>query len=240
MLEVPLIFVSGLLGSGHCIGMCGAFAVAIGWNCRSPADNFFRQAIFSLGRATTYVFLGATVGFVGQRLTLKAPWLSSSQGVLSVLAGVLLLFAGLASAGWLPLRWSWIARANACPAAEQFRALLRSPQRSNVLIAGVLTGFLPCGLVYGVLALAAATGHALHGAGVMATFAAGTMPLMIATGLGASTLSVTARTRLLRVAAMCVIAMGAITVARGASSLSAAKSQSTSACPFCQPLSEKN
>ncbi len=234
MFELPLIFVSGLLGSGHCIGMCGAFAVAIGWNCRSPADNFIRQAIFSFGRATTYVFLGATVGFVGQRLTLKAPWLGSSQGVLSILAGVLLLLAGLASSGWLPLRWSWIARASACPAAEQFRALLRSPQRSNVLIAGVLTGFLPCGLVYGVLALAGATGHALHGAAVMATFAAGTMPMMIATGCGASLLSLTARTRLLRLAAVCLMLMGVLTVARGATSIASASSRGEPACPFCR------
>lgn len=238
MWERLLIFISGLLGSGHCVGMCGAFAVAIGWNTRSPADNFTRQALFSFGRATTYVFLGATVAFVGQRLNLKAPWLNSSQGALSVLAGLLLLLAGLASAGWLPLRWSWIARASACPAAEQFRSLLRSPLRINVLVAGVLTGFLPCGLVYGVLALAAATGHVLHGAAVMATFAAGTMPLMIATGMGASLLSVSARTRLLRVAAICVMVMGVMTVARGASSLTAVAGPKGPACPFCHPVAE--
>lgn len=240
MIELPLIFLSGLLGSGHCVGMCGAFAMAIGWGSRRPLDNLIRQLCFSLGRAVTYVFLGVTAAFAGQQLQIKLGWLNTAQGALSVLAGVLLVLAGLAATGWLPLKLSWMNRITSCPAALQFRALLGSSSRLNVLIAGVMTGFLPCGLVYAFVALAAGTGSVLGGASVMATFSLGTMPLMLATGLGSSLISVTARTRLLRLAACCVILVGGLTVARGATNLVATSQSKSPSCPFCHPSTTAN
>jgi uncharacterized protein len=71
MIDLSLMFVGGLLGSGHCIGMCGAFAVAIGWPAERPVHNLFRQSVYSLGRLSSYVFLGAVAGFAGERLTLS-------------------------------------------------------------------------------------------------------------------------------------------------------------------------
>ncbi len=240
MIELPLVFLSGLLGSGHCVGMCGAFAMAIGWGSRRPFDNLIRQLCFSLGRAVTYVFLGVTAAFAAQRIQIKLGWLNAAQGSLSVVAGILLIVAGLAATGWLPLRLSWLNRVTSCPAALQFRTLLGSSSRWNVLIAGIMTGFLPCGLVYALVALAAGTGSVLGGAGVMVTFALGTMPLMLATGLGSSLISVSARTRLLRLAACCVVLTGGLTVARGTANLIAAGQSSSPSCPFCHPkLSEK-
>lgn len=235
MIELPLIFLSGLLGSGHCVGMCGAFAMAIGWGSRRPLDNLIRQLCFSLGRAVTYTFLGVTAAFAGQQLQIKLGWLNGAQGVLSLLAGLLLVIAGLAATDWLPLRFTWMNRVTSCSAASQFRALLGSSSRLNVLIAGVMTGFLPCGLVYAFVALAAGTGSVLSGASVMATFALGTMPLMLVTGLGSSLLSATVRTRLLRLAACCVVVVGGITVARGASNLIAVSHSESPRCPQCHP-----
>lgn len=233
MIEFTVVFMSGLLGSGHCLGMCGAFAMAVGWNCRTAAENFKRQLWFSIGRATTYVFLGAIVGCLGQGLMLKTSWLGSTQGLLSILSGVLLLLAGLASAGWLPLSWSWLGRANVCSATKTFRDLLRSRRSWDVLIAGLLTGFLPCGLVYGALLVAASQGDVLRGILVMVFFATGTLPLMLAAGSGASLLSVVTRVRLLRAAGMCVIVMGALTIARGAMLFGGSEHESHARCPWC-------
>jgi uncharacterized protein len=69
MIELPLVFFGGLLGSYHCIGMCGAFAISIGMGSSSPLRNLLRQAVYTLGRIFTYAFGGVAVAFVGLRLT---------------------------------------------------------------------------------------------------------------------------------------------------------------------------
>jgi sulfite exporter TauE/SafE len=110
---------------------------------------------------------------------------------------------------------------------------LRSGTLRHVFLAGVLTGFLPCGLVYAYVALATSTGDTLHGAVTMAAFGAGTVPAMILTGSGASLLSLAGRRRMLRVAAWCVVVVGAISLARGLGFLDLPGWHSASGCPAC-------
>lgn len=244
MMELPLVLLSGLLGSGHCVGMCGAFAMAIGWKTQKPLENGLRQICYGAGRAVTYSFLGAVAGFAGQRMRSSLGWLESTQGVLSVIAGMLLLGAGLISAGWLPaIRWKRSSSPGGavCSAAAQFRAMLSAPSRWSVFVAGLATGFLPCGLVYALLMMAASSTSVIRGAAIMAVFALGTMPLMIATGLGSSLLSLPARTRLMKLAAASVVLMGGLTVARGAGFLLGnTGSDDVPGCPFCAPQSRLN
>jgi sulfite exporter TauE/SafE len=95
------------------------------------------------------------------------------------------------------------------------------------------TGLLPCGLVYGFVTLAAATGDLLHGALVMGLFGLGTAPLMIATGWGGALLSGMARARLFKAAACCVVLMGAVTLVRGLGHLRAPAESGRPVCPFC-------
>lgn len=244
MMELPLVLLSGLLGSGHCVGMCGAFAMAIGWKTQRPLENGLRQICYGAGRAVTYSFLGAVAGFAGQRMQSSLNWLESTQGVLSVIAGVLLLGAGMISAGWLPaIRWrrSSTSGGVVCSAAAQFRALLSAPSRWSVFVAGLATGFLPCGLVYALLMMAASSTSVVRGAVIMAVFALGTMPLMIATGMGSSLLSLPARTRLMKLAAASVVLMGCLTVTRGAGFLMKSPgADHASGCPLCAPQSRLN
>jgi len=245
-MELPLVLLSGLLGSGHCVGMCGAFAMAIGWNTQRPVENGLRQICYGAGRAVTYSFLGAVAGFAGQRMQFRLTWLESTQGVLSVIAGVLLLGAGMISAGWLPtIRWRRSSTSRSagtrCSAAAQFRAMLSAPSRWSVFVAGLATGFLPCGLVYALLMMAASSTSVVRGAMIMAVFALGTMPLMIATGMGSSLLSLPARTRLMKLAAASVVLMGGLTVARGAGFLLGNTGPDEApGCPFCAPQSVLN
>lgn len=236
MSELPLIFLSGLLGAGHCVGMCGAFAVAIGWNTRGPRENLIRQCCYSAGRTSTYTFLGAVAGFAGQQLQFKLGFLSSVQSILSIVAGVLLIGAGLAATGFFPAR-RWLSRITSCPAAAQMKALLTSPSRWSVFVAGLATGFLPCGLIYAMLILAAGSMSVGSGAVIMAVFGLGTIPMMLSTGLGSSLLSVAARSRLLRLAACSMILMGGLTVARGASQWRSNGDGDKPVCPFCEPRS---
>lgn len=236
MIELGLIFLGGLLGSAHCVGMCGGFALSIGMGSRGLAGNLARQLVYSLGRISTYAFLGLAAGFAGLWLGRKAGALMDASAILSIVAGLLLMGQGLIALGLVPKPGLPGNRRPTAPCLMSafYRPYLTSPHRRDVFIAGVLTGFLPCGLVYGYLALASSTAGMLGGLVTMLLFGAGTVPLMVLAGAGASFLSVAARRDLLRIAACCVLVTGLIAVDRGIRSLQADRSSSPLACPSCE------
>lgn len=233
MIEWPLIFLGGLLGSSHCIGMCGAFALTIGLETPSAGANARRQLAYSLGRIFTYSFAGAVAGFVGIRLQRLSVPAFHAQTLLAIIAGALLVVQGLHSAGVLPLIWRKPATAGYCPSQSLFRSFLTAPGWHNAFLAGLLTGFLPCGLVYAYVVLAAGSGSIFAGALIMALFGAGTVPLMVLTGVGISLLTLNARRHLFRAAAFCVIATGVLTITRGVGRARPNGGVAAPSCPLC-------
>jgi len=234
MIDWPIIFTAGFLGSSHCVGMCGGFALSIGLGAASWKNNLLRQLTYSLGRIFTYTFAGAVVGFLGLRLSQSqnAAGVVNFQALLSIVAGVILIVQGCYTAGWIPVRQNSKLGNTACLAKSFFGSFLTSPGLWNVFIAGILTGFLPCGLVYAYLTLAASFGTLPAGMGVMAAFGAGTVPIMVLTGAGATAFSVTARARLLKIATVCVILTGVLAFARGVMYWNQPMPTN---CPLCQP-----
>ncbi len=255
MIELPLLFVGGLLGSAHCVGMCGGFALMIGGARRRLVQNLLRQGVYSCGRIFTYAILGGAVGTGGLALSARLSGVVDAQAVLALCAGALLVIQGLISAGV----WAWAVKSwRAPPANRQLPILagasegsgvgclmggmvgeyLRRPGPGGAFLAGVLTGLLPCGLVYGYLTYAAATSSLWAGALCMVAFGLGTAPLMILTGLGGNIVSLSSRRRLLQAAAWVVVLTGAVSIARGVSAMqktTSDPSQRTSAasCPWC-------
>jgi sulfite exporter TauE/SafE len=217
MIELPLVFLGGLLGSTHCIGMCGGFAVGIGLGSASLAANLRRQLIYSAGRIFTYSFFGVVAGYAGYWMAGKARMWINAQAALCVIAGILLVGQGLMALGFIPRRF-WTRNVGAtspCLAGTFVGPFLNSRRSTDVLLAGIFTGFLPCGLVYGYLALASSSANVLEGMLTMSLFGAGTAPLMILAGAGGSLLSHAARGKLLRVSAVCVTMTGMVSLARG-------------------------
>lgn len=235
-LELPLIFLGGLLGSSHCVGMCGGFALTIGLGARSAGGNVARQLLFASGRLFTYAFLGAAAGFAGSWFARRSGSLVGLQAALSLLAGTLLTFQGLKSLGLLPTRvWTKLARHNPTPAclAGTFAAgFLSSSRRIDVFLAGVFNGLLPCGLVYGYLSLATSSASLVTGPATMVAFGLGTVPAMVLTGVGASLLPLAARRRVFQAAAVCVLATGLLAAARGVAFLGGDGTSETH-CPAC-------
>lgn len=214
MIEWPLLMVAGLLGSAHCLGMCGPFALAIGTAAPAWRANLWRQGCYSAGRIFTYAVLGAGAAYGGLRLAVAlAAWVNV-PALLAIAAGVLLVVQGLFAAGVLPKRA--VAAAAACPGAAGLRALLTARGSTEVFLAGLFTGLLPCGLLYGMLALAASTHDVVRGLGTMVAFGLGTVPALVAAGLGGGLLGIAARRRLHAAAAWCLVLTGVISVARGA------------------------
>ncbi len=99
MIDLAMIFIGGLLGSGHCVGMCGPIALTVAGPAPHWLPNLRRQLVFSGGRIFTYATIGALAGYAGMRLTGRVSTLVNLQAVLAVIAGLLLIGQGLVSAG---------------------------------------------------------------------------------------------------------------------------------------------
>lgn len=198
----------GFVGSVHCLGMCGGIAGALGM--AGGGRGSFAVA-YSAGRITSYALAGALAGALGAGLAGAAglgPWLRLVMGIVLILLGLqvainLKLLAPIEAAG--ARLWQRLA-----PAA---RRLVPPRNAGQALALGALWGWLPCGLVYGMLAAAAATGGAQDGALFMAVFGLGTAPAMVglawASGRGSSWL--TARRR--RALGWLLVVFGAWTAA---------------------------
>jgi len=165
---VPLLtaaLLAGLLGSLHCVGMCGGFAV-------SCARARLGLPAWHLGRILTYALLGAVAGLAG-RLLPGPPWLPG------LLASALLLWFALALAGLVPeprllppgLRYA------GARAAER-------PSTAAQALFGVVNGFLPCGLVYSALTVPMALRDPGRGALIMLAFGLGTVPALSLAAVG--------------------------------------------------------
>jgi len=235
MIEWPLVFGSGLLGSAHCLGMCGPFALALGAAAPSPRVNLWRQSWYSAGRIFTYTVLGASAAFLGGWLTGKLPGWTNVPAVLALVAGGFLVVQGLLATGIIRKRG--VGGGAPCPGASVFKALLGGRSTVDVFLAGLFTGLLPCGLLYGMLALAGSSGDVLSGLVTMAVFGAGTVPAMVATGVGGSLLGLAARKRLQGIAAWCLMLTGVVSIARGAGSLSFS-GEPSAGCPFCEQATQ--
>ncbi len=190
------VFFVGLLGSGHCFGMCGGIAAGLGTLPGSGHDGAATKPsavsalLFNLGRILCYVILGLVSAWilasVGQALNVPK-WsmiLRLVTAVMIFLIGVQFLFnrqtlAGIERAG--AKVWKLV-----LPFAVRASSL---PGGSGRLLLGLCWGLLPCGLVYSVLLTASAAGSALAGASVMFAFGVGTLPSMFGMSLAAPLLS---------------------------------------------------
>ena len=180
LLLFPALFLIGLAGSMHCVGMCGGFACAVGGDARGGVATLQRQLIYNLGRVTTYCFLGAVVGHIGFLLVALCgddSVVSLVQRGLAVLSGALMVFIGLQFFGVFRLRGA--VGFGGETLSRALRDLIKAPGFGAPLAFGVLNGFLPCPLVYAVAAQAAASGGPLPGLLTMAAFGLGTFPVML-------------------------------------------------------------
>nr|WP_286010293.1 sulfite exporter TauE/SafE family protein [Serpens gallinarum] len=189
----------GLLGGGHCLGMCGGLMGAL--TLAIPAEQRGRRVRlllgYNLGRIFSYAAAGLLIGLAGWAVAS-----SPAAMTLRVVAALLLICMGLYLAGW----WSGLTRIEALgrglwrfiqPLTRRFMPVSSVPR---ALILGALWGWLPCGLVYSTLLWAASQGNALDSALLMFAFGLGTWPVLLATGLAAERLTALLRKRGVRIA----------------------------------------
>lgn len=205
------VLVGGLLGSAHCIGMCGGIAAALGTLDIPMRPLVLRHLAYNVGRVFTYAFMGAMAGAAGLWLGQYRLPLVAAQQVFSILAGLIMLAVGLSVLGVLRLPRAWALPEVLSPL---FKALLNARSSGGFFLAGLANGFLPCGLVYAFVAMAAASGTVLGGGALMAAFGLGTIPAMLAVGCGSRLFTHATRLRVYRIAAVLIVVLGGVTVAR--------------------------
>jgi sulfite exporter TauE/SafE len=206
-----LAFVGGLAGSLHCVGMCGAFPLAL---AGGGVHNLRRQLLYNLGRLNTLVFIGAASGGLGQALVAAGPVAALERG-LAVAAGLVMLVIGAEVLGFLPQlsgRGAALARATV---GRLLSGVIRSQSPAAPLALGVFNAFLPCQLIYAFAAVAASTGSAVAGMLTMLAFGLGTVPAMLSLGVSRVLARPAVRARLSTLAGVLVIAFGVLTVLRG-------------------------
>jgi len=207
-------FAAGLLGGVHCAGMCGGIVGTLALESRGNA--IARQFAYNGGRIASYSVAGAIAGSVGALALAAGPW-HFAQIFFFVLANTLMVLLGLYVAGWgRGVRGLEVIGARAWKVIEPMaRRMLPIDSTPRALGAGIAWGWVPCGLVYSMLALAAARGDPTSGASVMAAFGLGTLPALVASGFVAQRLFTWRRIPWVRQAAgLAIIAFGVLGLAR--------------------------
>jgi sulfite exporter TauE/SafE len=196
---IPLaLLVLGLASGAHCVGMCGGIVTAFSApQPLLPARSLWRtQLAFNAGRVSSYAAAGAIAGLIGSGAYAIAA--APAQAFLHTLASLMLVLVGLYLAGFSGAA-TWLERIGMplWRLLQPFAVRLRA----HSFAAGAVWGWLPCGLVYGALATAAATGDSTRGALAMLAFGLGTLPWLLAAGMAATRLRTWFSQRAFRIAA---------------------------------------
>ncbi|PKG82195.1 sulfite exporter TauE/SafE family protein [Colwellia sp. 75C3] len=210
-IDIFSAFIIGLLGSGHCLAMCGGITTmltsAIDKSTNQPASQISMQGdipvkvsspqqscspqsstlnlvfFYHFGRIGSYCLIGAIVGFTG---SIAAKNIGLPIAGLRLVAALFLILLGLYIGQWL----LWLNRIESIGKglwgylSPMVKHVIPVNNRKKALGLGALWGWLPCGLVYSTLTWALASGSSLTGATIMLFFGLGTLPALIALSLG--------------------------------------------------------
>lgn len=201
----------GLLGSFHCIGMCGPIALALPVHQYSPFKKYTGILLYNLGRVLTYSLLGILFGLLGQSL-----FLGGFQQIVSISIGVLLLLSVIVTqTNWfntprLTFIYGFINKLKL-----ELGNLFSRKGLHFLFLIGLLNGLLPCGLVYLGIAGAVATGNYLKGAEFMLYFGIGTLPVMYLVAFMGQFITVKYRNYIRKAMPLVVTVMAVLLIVRG-------------------------
>jgi sulfite exporter TauE/SafE len=182
-------FVMGLFSSLHCIGMCGSIIGTLTLSLKPEIRNNKATLLpyvfnYNFGRITSYTIAGLLIGSAQALITIPLG-LDQGHRVLQLLSALLMAAAGFYIAGWFP-RYAYIEKLGSklWKKIEPYgRGLIPVSSRLQAFLFGMVWGWLPCGLVYAALALAATSGDVLRSGITMLAFGLGTLPSVLGVGI---------------------------------------------------------
>ncbi len=206
-------FLIGLVGSLHCIGMCGPIAIALPLGNRSWFRRTLGGVVYNTGRIITYALLGALFGMLGQGIEMAGlqRWASILIGAVMILSVFFpMLFKGKA-------KFEQFLFGYAGRMISKFRKLFTVSSLPSLFLIGLLNGLLPCGLVYVAIAGALNTNDIINGVLFMVVFGLGTLPVMLAIPLLGNLIGSGIRKRYNHVLSTIVVVIGLLFILRGMS-----------------------
>ncbi len=210
-MEFWTAFTIGLLGSLHCIGMCGPIAFALPLKRDSQAAVVSGSLLYNFGRLFTYFIIGCLFGLLGKGFAL-----AGYQQALSIIVGVgMIMSIALPMVHRnkmhnLPGLNSWLGRVKG-----NLGKRLGRTSHFNLWIIGLLNGLLPCGLVYMGVAGSLAMATPFDGGIFMLSFGAGTLPLMLTVSILGNKISINLRSKVRKAIPVFVFFIGCLFILRG-------------------------
>lgn len=180
---ITIISIAFLGSFGHCVGMCGGIVIA--YSSTKIKSDWTKQVqalahlLYSFGRISTYMILGALFGLVGGVVTFD----NLTSGIFLLITGFMMVLVGLSLLGKIKFLTILEHSCSKSPLYQNtFKALLGSQSLFSFYLLGMLNGLLPCGFVYVFAITAASTGSAFWGAFVMLIFGLSTVPALFSLG----------------------------------------------------------
>jgi sulfite exporter TauE/SafE len=203
-------FVLGILGSFHCVGMCGPIALALPLQENNTKTKVMGALLYNIGRVVTYAFFGLVFGIIG-----KSVALFGYQQWLSIAVGVLILIVLL-----VPKKYAFVKQSNAVTkflftVRVKLQILLKQKNNSSLFTIGLLNGLLPCGLVYMATAGAIATANLSYSILFMIFFGLGTLPMMWSIAFFGNYISLNIRSRIRKMYPFIMGLMACLFIVRG-------------------------
>lgn len=210
--DYSLAFVAGFLGSGHCLGMCGALVSGYFMNS-SQSRSYWPYLMYQVSRISVYTLVGIAAAALGVVLV-SSGWFGKIQSLLQMFIGIVVVVLALGILGWLP----WQGSVRLLPARLLRKGYATSRQKGPIagaMLAGLLNGMMPCPLTFAMAVKATSAATLLEGGALMLAFGAGTLPMMLFISMAFGKIKSSIRGLMYQAAAAIMIVMGANTFYRG-------------------------
>ena len=204
-------FLMGLLGSVHCIGMCGPLVMALPISHKTNLQKMAALFLYHVGKISSYAILGILFGLFGSQF----PIFGLQKNISIVIGITMLLYVVYVfilkpkhiQLGVLSSLYNVI--------VKSLGKLFRSKYLISFLFIGLLNGLLPCGMIYLALSSAMATQNVLQGGLLMAFFGLGTVPALVMVALGGQYMGFTFRRKIQKLLPVFIFSMGVLLILRG-------------------------
>lgn len=212
--DYSLAFVAGFLGSGHCLGMCGA--LVSGYFMKAGKNkSYLPYFAYQFTRISVYTVVGVLAAALGVVLV-SSGLFGKLQSILQMLIGGVVIFLALGILGWIPFQGT----VRLIPMQVLRKGYATASQKGPVLgamIAGFLNGLMPCPLTFAMAVKATSATSLAEGGALMLAFGAGTLPMMLFISVAFGKMSAQLRGLMLKSAAFIMIFMGLNTIHKGLS-----------------------
>jgi uncharacterized protein len=213
-IDYTLALIAGFLGSGHCLGMCGALVSGYFMNS-GKNRSYLPYFAYQFARISVYGLVGVAAASLGVVLV-SSGLFGQIQSILQMFIGVVVIFLALGILGWIPFQGA----VRLLPMQTLRKGFAASRSKGPIIgamIAGFLNGLMPCPLTFAMAVKATTAPSLLEGGALMLAFGAGTLPMMLFVSVAFGKISAHLRGLMLKAAALIMIFMGGNTFYRGLS-----------------------